>query len=394
MAKQLNKHTPNSDELFNRLKSHDSEGLDDFEKEALEGFESLQNDELARSLQTKLNARIDEVYFEKKSGNKTLYYLSMAAGLVLVIGLSVLFYNILGNQKDELALNKEAIETEKLPEQMNSSGAGSGSDAIIEEKSAEAIQPPHSENKQQPLTPAQPAKSLSSREDAGAGQPAGTTKVDVHTATPATENDDKKPKDIYNGPEIAAAPVQLEEKNQLAAGSKAEEGEFSNTKTGADKDMEDAKARSTVATGGLKKSAYKSEAKRKEKSMAPGEAVASDDVAYPSAPSVISTKSNVIADEASVVAPSFKFKSFTKAQDYIKSEIDKNEKLKMNVKEFIAKVTINETGKVTKVKFLNSFGNCTECESLLETVILNMPNWNPAQQGGKSVKETIHFVYP
>ena len=88
MTKKLNKHTPNSEELFSRLDSNNSEGLDDFEKEALEGFSSIENNDVAKELHSKLDARINEVYFEKKNSRSPLYYLSFAAGLILVIGLS------------------------------------------------------------------------------------------------------------------------------------------------------------------------------------------------------------------------------------------------------------------------------------------------------------------
>jgi len=87
MAKGLNKHTPDSEELLKRLNSNDSSGLDDFEKEALEGFDSLDNAELAKNLTDSVNRKIDEKYFEKQGGKKNgMLYLSLAAGLVVVVG--------------------------------------------------------------------------------------------------------------------------------------------------------------------------------------------------------------------------------------------------------------------------------------------------------------------
>ena len=112
MAKGLNKHTPDSEELLKRLNTNDSSGLDDFEKEALEGFESLDNIEEATRLTNSLNQKIDEVYSKKEGGNKKgAFYLSMAAGLVLVVGLSVFLVNYLGEKK-ELALSN-TITTEE-----------------------------------------------------------------------------------------------------------------------------------------------------------------------------------------------------------------------------------------------------------------------------------------
>ena len=73
MAQKLNKHTPDSDDLLKRLETNDSGGLDDFEKEALEGFASLENPELARKLNSQLTDKLNEVYFEKKQGKKTFF---------------------------------------------------------------------------------------------------------------------------------------------------------------------------------------------------------------------------------------------------------------------------------------------------------------------------------
>ena len=115
MANKLNKHTPNSDELLKRLETNDAAGLDDFEKEAMEGFASLESPELARSLQAKLDARISEEYSQRKSGNRTFLYLSMAAGLILIIGLTVIFYNSLNSNKAELALSESAEQKESVP---------------------------------------------------------------------------------------------------------------------------------------------------------------------------------------------------------------------------------------------------------------------------------------
>src|ERR1700752_3163871 len=100
MAKGLKKHAPDSEELLKRLNSNDTGGLDDFEKEALEGFDSLENAELAKNLTDSLNKKIEEKYFQKEGGNKKgLMYLSMAAGLVLIVGLSIFFMNIMGDKK-------------------------------------------------------------------------------------------------------------------------------------------------------------------------------------------------------------------------------------------------------------------------------------------------------
>ena len=62
MTKKINTKNIDKDELLNRVKSGNSEGLDDFEKEAFEGFAALENNELAEKLTADLEKRIDAKY--------------------------------------------------------------------------------------------------------------------------------------------------------------------------------------------------------------------------------------------------------------------------------------------------------------------------------------------
>lgn len=394
MAKQLNKHTPNSEELFRRLESKDSAGLDDFEKEALEGFESLENDVLAKSLHAKLDSKIEEVYFEKKSGNRTFFYLSMAAGLVIVIGLSLIFYNFFGSQKQELALNKEVVQNEVLPEQDLPAG---NSEVPVNEKAAE-------EEKPEPVTDKDLALKKPADADARGGSGAIVSKGKAIETTSSSNQEGeikKTEKDAYNDPVTPTSPVLADEQKQQTAttetkNTKEESEAPAKSSTSDNNSLENTKARSTLTVGGLKKAANKEEPKRKEKSNAPGEALASDDYkAAEMAPSPAGQPISGKLDENSEYSQAyFAQKPYNKAQDYIKSEIDKNELLKNNVKEFKAKLTIDESGKITKVKFLTSFINCNDCEKQLESILLKMPNWQASAQSGKKIKETIHFVYP
>ncbi|HRD40341.1 MAG TPA: hypothetical protein PLC65_17060, partial [Bacteroidia bacterium] len=162
----------------------------------------------------------------------------------------------------------------------------------------------------------------------------------------------------------------------------------------ADKKEEGVKARSTV--GGLKKKAKDSEYKNAPGKAPATEALASEQPASATKSSNAEFSGKADLDNAgdAISQPVFIQKSYVNAQAYIKSEIDKNATLKSNVKEFKAKLSIDENGKITKVKFLSSFANCTNCEKDLESILLKMPNWKPAQKGGKAIKETLHFGYP
>jgi len=80
----------NIDQLFNKAKA-DDQNLDDFEREAMAGFDMLSSKDEANELKAALDKRInEEVFIKKESHNPKIYWFA-AAGLALVIGLSVLF---------------------------------------------------------------------------------------------------------------------------------------------------------------------------------------------------------------------------------------------------------------------------------------------------------------
>lgn len=107
-------HNKDIEELLKQFKTQKHEPLDDFEREALEGFEML--DSKNEALQTKkdLDERAHRELFAKEKETKRVYWFA-AAGLFLVIGLSVYFIlnNPQFNQKDVALVQK--VE-QQLPE--------------------------------------------------------------------------------------------------------------------------------------------------------------------------------------------------------------------------------------------------------------------------------------
>ncbi len=104
----------NNNNLKDFLKKSKTESFDDFEKDALEGFQSLESEHDALELKSQVDKRIyAEVFSEKKSTPKIYWF--AAAGLVLVVGLSIFF--ILNNEsstlKKDMAFLQQA-ETKNL----------------------------------------------------------------------------------------------------------------------------------------------------------------------------------------------------------------------------------------------------------------------------------------
>jgi hypothetical protein len=122
-----NKNNDFLNELLNKKQKGE---LDDFEREALEGFDTLSSDE-AHQLKTSLDAHMKEEVFAEKRPTR-VYWLA-AAALALVVGLSVIFVMNNGSNGKDLAIT--TISEEKAPE-----GIMQGSPVLsppAEEKAAE-----------------------------------------------------------------------------------------------------------------------------------------------------------------------------------------------------------------------------------------------------------------
>lgn len=94
------KHKPlSAEELFKLLEENSNEtsdfdALDDFEKEALEGFSAHSTPEKARALTEELNIAISKKASENKGAQKNkIIWFSAAASIVVIIMISVFFFN-------------------------------------------------------------------------------------------------------------------------------------------------------------------------------------------------------------------------------------------------------------------------------------------------------------
>lgn len=112
-----NKHKPlSAEELFQLLDKQsnnetDFDGMDDFEKDALEGFSAYSTPEKAKALTEELNMAISKKVSEEKGGQKNrIIWFSAAASIVLIIIVSVFF---LKQTKEDSATNLALNETKE-----------------------------------------------------------------------------------------------------------------------------------------------------------------------------------------------------------------------------------------------------------------------------------------
>lgn len=121
-------HNNNLDQLFNKAKA-DKQGLDDFEKDAFAGFETLGSEQEAKDLKAALDTRINKELFNKEEKNNPKIYWFAAAGLALVIGLTALFVS---NNNDTI-LNGGNLAISNI-EQKNEEKISTDSEAKLKEE--------------------------------------------------------------------------------------------------------------------------------------------------------------------------------------------------------------------------------------------------------------------
>ncbi len=117
------KHKPLSpEELFKLLdsqssKSSDFDELDDFEKEALEGFSAHSDSQKAKTLTEELNIAISKKVTPTGSANKNkVIWFSAAASIALILMISIFFFNqTKEDSATNIALNEE--KANNLPQQ-------------------------------------------------------------------------------------------------------------------------------------------------------------------------------------------------------------------------------------------------------------------------------------
>ena len=109
-----------ADELFRRLeqsKAEDSGELDDFEKEALEGFAMLNNPAEARSAYDHVLSELSKKTASKSESSgrsRGIIWFSAAAGLIIIIGLIGLWFNAEKKvNPNNMAMNTESHEVKE-----------------------------------------------------------------------------------------------------------------------------------------------------------------------------------------------------------------------------------------------------------------------------------------
>lgn len=427
MTKKINKHTVDKDELLKRLESGDDGALDDFEKEAMEGFASLENTAMSDRLMKDLDKRIDETYAGKKKERSPWVWYSMAAGLALVVALSFLFVN--NFKKEENLAYVQPKETPPPVENAVPSGEIKASeqapaaqndlsDRMVqkEEKVAQKVQT--AEQKETPAPPKTeaPEREADAKNSSSFGEPlkqasaegAKNAGPDQQPATPVTTFD----KSAASGSGYASTatmqntqekkkktePDDRDDKSDLAMNKSRARKEESRKKP-VEKSREEADEAPSEGIAMNETTVTGNNKGNPSPSASPGASdnrATTKDMEERNAMHSESTAGNADGKMELRRLPFFKTDKFRNQYDYLKSELGKNEKLKTALKEygksFRITFLISEKGKVLEAK--TTLPSSCNCKEAFETILMKMPYWEPAEdKSGRAVQNHLSFTY-
>jgi hypothetical protein len=371
--------------------------LDDFEKEALEGFAMHTTPAKAKALMEEIDLEISKKTQDDKktSDKKKIIWFSAAASLVLVIGLSVFLMNQTKKERETtIALNDvksndemtPAKEFDKKPEEA----------PIVTETKEEGKEKLKqntvvTSNAKQVMPDAKLAEEKALEFSSTIAQSGkGVIYENNPVATGTTQHQlDYKKADANNDMDGVALSDKTTAADDNSEGKKKEADQITTTNGIAANNNE------VVTTKSLSKNAKdesfkeravlkKNKASEKSASVAKVETVAAAEMEYsaatvPASVNIPNTQGYFVGGEVSIkdqVLTYFKNKSITQT-------------LKGT---FNVTGTIDEKGKLS-VDTLNSVNNvCTDCIKPLKEALNSMNNWQPALQQGKAVSSKTGFT--
>lgn len=141
---------PENKKLKDLLNEKNREQLDDFEKEALSGFDMLDNERESLDLKAELDTRITREVFNEEKSRKPFFWIA-AAAMLLITGLSAYFI-LLDNEQSVNRQDLAVVAKKDLPENTP------GLESSFEAKAAE-ISAPQTENevRKKPVEKTKPA---------------------------------------------------------------------------------------------------------------------------------------------------------------------------------------------------------------------------------------------
>jgi len=373
-----NSHNPlSAQELFNLMgnksdRNNNTQDFDEFEKEALEGFEAYSNPINAKKLNEEIELAISQKIGEQGSSSKNkIIWFSAAASIVLIIAISVFyFYDSNISSDSNIAINENSAK-ETLPTQ---------SIAPIDELRQE-ITPDVTAATTVNDGKLKPFKTITEKEktaesDITSSDTKGSVgRNQLEEVSSINSKDDSETKSVtknLNDNTTNTAPIELEKNKKESLVGKANESH------------EEASAYAGVSA---KDQTKLDNAKDEEsyKVMTEKKSVVST-----SAPSV--SQSEVNPEVMTAKARAYYIGEETGIKNYIISMSKKDNSDSILKGKYKINVSVKTNGSINLNSIINTTNDCKDCVKIMTKILKDMKNWNPEIKNGKAIQSNKEFV--
>ncbi len=367
-----NSHNPlSAQELFNLIgnkseQNTNAQDLDEFEKDALEGFEEYSTPVNAKKINEEINVAISQkIAVQGLSTKNKIIWFSAAASIVLIIAISIFYFNY--------------------------SNINSDSNLALNENNAKEIVPTKS------IAPTDELK-----QDITPDFTTGTTVKDEKIKPFKTKTEKTAESHItISDTKGSVGRNQLEEVNGFKSVDDA-----------------DAKSDTKTLTDNITNTASIELAKNKKESVA-GKANESSENLSSSAGGIVKDKrklDNAKDDEFDKVMAEKKSSTPSVSQAEVNSEVMtantrayyigeetgiKNYIISMSKKDnsysilkgkYKINVSVNINGSINLISIINTTDDCKDCVKIMTKILKDMKNWNPEIKNGKAIQSSKDFV--
>jgi hypothetical protein len=373
-----NSHNPlSAQELFNLIGSKSEQNtndqdLDDFEKEALEGFEAYSTPVNAKKINEEINVAISQKIGEQGSSTKNkIIWFSAAASVVLMIAVSIFYFNDSNISSDSnIALNDKS-EIQIAPTQPI---------APIDELK-QGITPDVTTATTVNDGKIKPFKIISEKENTAESE---MTISDTKGAV--SRNQLEEANGVKSGDDLDAKPVTKTLNDNMTNTAPTELAK--NKKESVSGKANDSREEASSYAGGIAKDKTKLDnAKDEESFNVMSEKKASSPA---SAPSVSQAEVNAVEITANYRA--YYVGEETAIKNYIISMAKKDNSDVILKGKYKINVSVNTNGSIKLNSIINTTDDCKDCVKIMTKILKDMKNWNPEIKNGKAIQSNKEFV--
>ena len=373
-----NSHNPlSAQELFNLIgnkseQNNNAKDLDDFEKEALEGFEEYSSPVNAKKINDEINLAISQKIGEQSSSSKNkIIWFSAAASVALIIAISVFYFNDSNiNSDSNIALNENTLK------EINPSQPIAPIDELKKEITPDVSNAITENDKK-----TKPFKIYTEKEK--------ITESDITTSdikVAASRNQSQEVSGINSEGDLDAQSVSKNLTDSMT--NKAPIELAKNKKESAAGKTNESREEASSYAGGIAKDKTKIDnAKDAEYNR-----ILSEDKSSISASAPSSSNAEVNAEGITANSKAYYIGEETAIKNYITS-IAKKDNLDVLLKgKYKINVTVNTNGSIILNSIINTTNDCKDCVKIITKILKDMKNWNPEIKNGKAIQSNKEFV--